>query len=258
MNNYFSRRTVPVVFTLLALSLCGRSNTHGGAQAKMPTPLHDNSDWWSSLRTLDSDEGIPNEGIGPEAREFRPAVFTVLGILLGEKLFTRAAAVLGPVEQVQRGDAATGRIQACYVSPGNGEKIYLIFEQGELDFSFYLFAAGPPWYGSDRCAHSARIRRGVTTGAGLRLGQTPAEIIAILGRPTKRLANELIYSFLVEKPLSPKDLARAFAESRGTVPQLSKEQFKKEYGNYDLCEYVDARFAAGRLFYLAVSRLESY
>ena len=250
---------VPIVLTFLALSLPGHSIAYGGPQGKMPTPLHDNSDWWSSLRTLDSDEGTQSdEDIKPEAREFRPVVFTIFGIPLGEKQFTKAATVLGPVEQVQRGDAATGRIQACYVSPGNGEKIYLIFEQGELDFSFYLFAAGPPWYGSDRCARSARIRRGVTTGAGLRLGQTPAEIIAILGRPTKREANELIYSFLVEKPLSPKDLARAFAESRGTVPQLSKEQFKKEYGNYDLCEYVDARFAAGRLFYLAVSRLESY
>jgi hypothetical protein len=251
MRRYFRLRFIAPILAFLGLCLLGHSGVQATPQEKLPTPLHDNSDWWSGLRTVESDDDFK-----PDAREFPAVTFRVLGIPLGQKQFKKAAAVLGAVEHVERGDAATGREQACYVSSGAGEKIYLIFEQGELEFSFYLFAGGPPWYGSDRCAPSRRVRRAMGTDVGLRLGQTPQQVIAILGKPTKRERNTLIYSFLVEKPLSPRDLAWQYAHSG--EPKMSKEQFKKEYGNYDLSEYVEARFAAGKLNYLTVSKAESY
>jgi len=60
-------------------------------------------------------------------------------------MFERAAAKLGISAIIERGDASTGRSQACYVSARDGAKVHLIFEQGEVDFTYYMFVGGPAW-----------------------------------------------------------------------------------------------------------------
>ena len=209
---------------------------------------HDNSDWWSLLRDLDSESGVK-----VQTREFPPATFTILGIPLGKTQFTRAVAKLGAARTIQRGDAATGREQLCYVSQGNGEKVHLVIEQGELESVFYLFVGGPDWYGSDRCVQSTLVRRDVATGVGLRLGQSPAEVIAILGKPTKLAPSQMIYSFSVKKRTSPQDLA----DARRRNPEMSEKQIQDDFGAYYLGAFVLAKFEAGKLTYLAVSKGES-
>ena len=92
----------------------------------------DNSDWWSIVRRIES----PNDHIEPQEREPAPSNSHVLGISLEyENLFKKAAEKLGPAKLIDRGDAATARQQACYVSIGESPKTYLIFETGEVQLS---------------------------------------------------------------------------------------------------------------------------
>jgi hypothetical protein len=208
----------------------------------------DNSDWWSVLRTDDSDESMTFQKREPAASNFR-----ILAISLGEDMFKQAAAKLGATEKIQRGDAASGREQACYVSPGNSKRVHLIFEQGEVNDSFYLFADGPDWQGSEKCLPSQLISRGLSTASGLHLGQTPSEIMRILGKPSVRRKNELIYSFLIKKRNSAKDLK----EARIRHPEMSEQEFHANYDYYDLTVGIDGRFVHSKLTFLAVSKTET-
>lgn len=208
----------------------------------------DNSDWWSGSRSSDSGGEFK-----PEERELASSNFRVLGVTLGETMFTRAATKLGKATTVERGDASTGRHQLCYSSPSTQEKVHLIFEQAEVGYAFYLFADGPTWEGADRCVASMAISRGIATSSGLHLGMTPAQVIAILGKPTRRRVNDLLYSFLITKETSPKDLK----EARERNAEMSEKDFQANYGRYDLSTGVLAKFKDSKLTYLAVSKVES-
>jgi hypothetical protein len=231
------------LFLLLGFPLRGPAT-----QTDDAVRLQDNSDWWSIRRNSDSDESIK-----PQERELARPNLQVLGVNLGETMFSRAAAKLGKAAVIERGDASTGREQVCYASPGGGGKVYLIFEKGEVGYTFYLFADGPAWEGADRCVASKTISRSLATASGLHVGQTPTQVMAILGKPTKRLENELVYSFLVKKKTSPQDLK----EARERNPEMSEKDFQENYGYYDLGTGVDAKFIDSKLTYLAVSKVES-
>jgi hypothetical protein len=218
------------------------------AQTGDTVRLYDNSDWWSISRGSDSDESIKTQ-----ERELARPNFQVLGVNLGETMFSRAAAKLGKATTIERGDASTGRRQVCYASPGTQGKVYLIFEGDEVGYTFYLFANGPAWEGADRCVASKAISRSLATASGLHLGQTPAQVTAILGKPTKRRENELIYSFSVRKKTSQQDLK----EAKERNPEMSDKDFQETYGYYDLGAGVDAKFVDSKLTYLAVSKVES-
>ena len=198
--------------------------------SQQATHLGDNSDWWSTNQSTDDDPGPPQK------RELAAADFKILGVELGEKMFAEAAAKLGEVDQIQRGDASTGRIQACYVAQNQGEKVHLIFERGEIDFGFYLFSGGASWDGANLCKPANALTVETATGGGLRLGMSAARVESLLGKPSIRKPDELVYSLMVEKP--------------------GQRQNQKAQP-YDLGEGVVAKFTKGRLTYLAVSRLES-
>jgi hypothetical protein len=231
------------LFLLLGFPLAGTA-----AQAGDTVRLQDNSDWWSENRSLDSDESIKTQ-----EREFSKTNFQVLGVNLGEAMFSRAAAKLGKATTIERGDASTGRRQACYVSLGTHDKVHLIFEQGEVEYAFYLFADGPAWEGANRCVASKAVSHSLATASGLHLGQTRAQVIAILGKPTKRSKNELVYSFSVKKKTSLENLK----EAKQRHPEMSEKDFQENYAYYSLGAGVHAKFVGSKLTYLAVSRVES-
>src|SRR5579863_607028 len=156
--------------------------------------INDDSDWWSGGRTLDSDDTIT-----VQKREIAGTNFRILGIELSEAMFRQARSMLGEATLIERGDAATGRQQTCYVSGENGDRVHLVFESGEVDFTFYLFANGANWNGSEYCARSNQVSKTSSTASGLHLGQTPAQVMAILGKPSNRRENEVIYSLSVTK-----------------------------------------------------------
>jgi hypothetical protein len=186
----------------------------------------DDSDWWSITRVFDK------SNIKPEKRLPAASNFVVLGIRLEDNdEAAHIIAKLGQTTFVSRGDAAIGRFQACYVSE-NSPRVYLIFEQGELDSAFYLFSGGPDWHGTDWCAKSQLISSGLKTGSGLALGQTRSQVEAILGKPTAIRTDLWVYS--------------------GEV--LVKPAGRSE--SYYVDTEIDVRFSTDRLTYLGVMKSE--
>jgi len=212
--------------------------------------LGDNSDWWSQLRADDSGLDVTVQKREPSASNFK-----ILGINLGEGLFRKAATKLGEAQSMQRGDASTGRYQICYVSAGDHpQRIHLVLETGEVSDWFYLFSGGPDWKGSELCVKSNLVTENSSVASGLHLGQTPAEVKAILGKPSAVIGNKIIYSFGVQKKTSPSD----FAKLRQQNPKLSEEELRRDYELYSLGVYIEARFTQSKLSYLAVSKAETY
>jgi hypothetical protein len=231
-----------LLFLLLSFPLAGP------ARQTTPDVGLDNSDWWSINRRVD-----PDDNINPETREFSNSNLQILGIDLNDTMFTKAISRLGTTTFIVRGDASTARRQACYVSSDGRQRVHLIFEQGEVDFTFYVFFDGPVWKGSDRCLSSKRISLSLATSSGLRLGQTPEQVIAILGKPTTERKNELTYFFSVEKKTSAEDLKQA----RQRNPGLSEKDIRENYGSYYLNARIRARFERSKLTYLVVSKSET-
>ena len=211
--------------------------------------MQDSSDWWSRNRNADE----ADEDVNVEKRILANSNFRILGIDLGETMFVRAAAKLGKATRVERGDASTGRQQVCYSSPDSHDKVHLIFEKGEVGYVFYLFSDGPIWEGADRCVVSSRISRDLATAKSLRLGITPAQVIATLGKPTRRHENELIYAFSIRKKTDPKGLK----EARARNPGMSEKDLQENFGHYDLVIGIVAKFVNSKLTYLAVSKVET-
>ena len=236
------------VILVTFLSLFGLSTSGPAMQTGPRVSLRDNSDWWSESRNPDSGQEIRTQ-----ERELASSNFRIIGIDLNEDMFAQAAAKLGPTTIVERGDASTGRAQACYVSDEDA-KIHLIFDQGEVEFTLYLFSDGRPWDGSDQCAHSHLISPGLSMASGLRLGQTPSEVIAILGEPSNQRKNELIYSVHVKKKASEENLKKLRQQDTG----MSDEDFHKAYDFYDLGADVHAKFTDSKLTFLMVSKAETY
>ncbi len=234
---------VALVLFLLAAPLLA-------AQGGPPGYMNDNSDWWSRTRAFAFDDQktvIHNHEPGS-------ANFEILGLRLDSDLFGKAAAKLGKAAIIERGDAATGRSQACYTSIGAAPMVHLIFENGEVSESFYLFSGGPNWKGSDLCAKSNSVTEDLSVASGLRLGQAPSEVRAILGQPSVATASKLIYSYSIQKKSSAKD----FEKLRPRYPELSDQELHRQYEFYTLGVYIEARFSTGRLTYLAVSKTEAY
>lgn len=211
--------------------------------------LQDDSDWWSTSRSPDSYGDVKTE-----QREFATSTFQILGISLGETMFNRAAVKLGRAVNVERGDASTGRRQVCYTSFGDQDNVHLIFEQGEVGYALYLFSGGPDWEGADRCLATKAVSRNLATMSGVHLGQTPAQVVAILGRPTQRREDELVYSFLLRKKTRPEKRQAL----RQQEPQMSEKEFEETYGYFNLGASLVAKFKSSKLTYLAIYKVESY
>jgi len=212
------------------------------------THYPDDSDWWSGLNPKNAEPEVTIQ-----ERELASANFRVLGIGLSEKMFDQASSKLGKTKLVQRGDASAGREQACYVSSAGSENVFLIFEQGEVDFTFYLFSDPRGWKGMDRCTPSTLISRALATASGLHLGQSPAEVIRILGKPSRRTKDELVYSLHAKKKKSAEDLRMA----RKNNPNMSDADFHSNFDFYDLGVGIDVKFSGGQLTFLAISKSET-
>lgn len=243
-----SRLVLPVLWVVLgAVSLL----PNGDAAIQSPPQGYpkDNSDWWSYTGRSDSDREEINQ-----QRELPPSNFTILGLSLDDEIFDRAIKKLGRASVVMRGDASVGRTQICYSSVGKQDKAYLIFEKGEINDAFYLFTGGPDWDASDRCVASDLVTGKLSTGSGLRLGQTSAQVKAILGKPSSASPNKITYSLMAQKKTSTADLEKV----RKQNPGLSEAELRTNYEFYTLSAYVEGRFVKDRLVYLAISKTESF
>jgi len=167
----------------------------------------------------------------------------IAGVSLGENQFTQAEAIFGKAAHIERGDASTGREQVCYKSRGDSGKVYLVFEQGEVSDTFYLFSDGPDWNGSKSCVTSNRVSSNIRISSGLALGQTHEQVVGILGRPNINTTNKLEYFWAGQKKISPEE----FKELRRQHQDLSDEELHRNYDYYDVDVEIEARFASSKL-----------
>src|SRR5712672_1619688 len=93
------------------------------AQLKAQGPpgyTSDNSDWWSLTRKLTFDKKNLVQNREPSASNFQ-----ILGLELDDDIFSKAEVKLGKAPLLERGDAAIGRSQVCYVAPKEQGRIHL-------------------------------------------------------------------------------------------------------------------------------------
>lgn len=232
----------------LSLLFMGVLGNKLDGQAPSEVPSSDNSDWWSMTRTAEAVEAGKIQH-----REIADTNLRIAGVDLRNQTFAEVHKELGQTPVVLRGDGSTHREQACYVSSQSGHLTYLVFEQGEVNSSFYLFSDSGPWNGRSLCARSKRIPEIVETASGLHLGQTPDQVLGILGQPSERGQGQLLYLIEMKKKTTPEALTRA----RMQHPELTEQQFHADYDTYDLTVLVCAKFDDSGLIYLGVSTAET-
>jgi hypothetical protein len=209
----------------------------------------DNSDWWSNY----AENSHPRD-IKPQDRIPASSNLRILNVSLGSldsaqsRDFSRVTAKLGNASVTTRGDASTGRTQICYSSAVGSPAIHLVFEEGEVDDSFYLFSGGPDWVGSNLCVSSKLISMSLSTASGLHLGQSRQEVEAILGKPSASEASKIKYVFEANERMKPDEIRKI----RQQRPDAREEDFV-----FFLYVRIEAKFANSRLNYLAISKSET-
>lgn len=208
--------------------------------------LKDHSDWWSILN-----EGSRGPDINPSAGDLDPKTLQIAKLDARKVDFKDITAKLGRAVRIQRGDASTSREQACYRSASFRGPIYLIFEFGEDESNFYLFADGEDWSGRNFCASSKKVSSDISTASGLRLGLTPDQFKAILGQPDTTVDHKLVYSRAVKVKSTPEQ----FDRQRKEYPDvLSDTLAHQKFDFYTVSIYIEAKFSDSKLSYLVVSR----
>lgn len=242
------KRNVKTEVWIALLIVVGMAPARIQSQTPSVVPVSDKSDWWS-ITASESEENIE-----PVLhREISDKNYQIAGINLHEMELTMVYEKIGDAHPIQRGDASTWREQACYKSRSSERPVYLVFEHGEVNTSFYLFNESTPWNGSSSCAQTEKVSVATATASGLRLGMTPEQVIGVLGQPSVRKQNELVYAVEVKRQTAPDALARA----RQQHPELTEEQFRQDYATYDLTVLIRAKFSRAKLVYLGVSITET-
>jgi hypothetical protein len=213
----------------------------------------DSSDWWSYTRQEELPNTASDQPIKFQNRRPADANFQIAGITLSEtRDFSTVRSSFGKAPEVERGDGASGRNQTCYISSTGG--VRLIFELGEIDSVVYLFGDGPDWKGSELCASSNAVSEETATASGLRLGLEPEQVRKILGHPSIATPDKLVYYFSYKEKTPPKSMAQL----RKDNPEMSEPELLQNFEYADCEAYIEARFALGRLNYLAISKSETY
>ena len=215
-------------------------------------PLPDSSDWWSVYADSRYDRTIEPDGSFPKVQHRLPdaANFTISGISLGRshnRDFPDVKRRFGNATVVSRGDGAKGRDQICYVSSDESEKVHLIFEEGELEDAFYLFAGGPGWRGSDLCVASPLVSSSLGNAAGIHLGQTLDEVERLLGAPSSSDVGRRVYSFEGQRRMTAEEVKAAGSP----FPPSNWDDFM-----FTIDVQIIAKFDHSRLTYLYVSKSE--
>jgi hypothetical protein len=225
----------------------------GCALAQRNPVRMDSSDWWSYTRQEELPLREPRQPVSFLSREPAKANFQIAGTPLDATWdLSTIRSKFGDGAEVERGDAASGRHQICYVSASG--HVHLIFELGEVNSVLYLFEDGLTWNGSELCARSETISANTSTASGLKLGMELQKVKTVLGDPSIATPKKLVYYFGYKKKNTP----AALAELRENYPDMSDAEFLKNYEYFDGEAYIEARFASGKLNYLAISKSETY
>ena len=212
--------------------------------------LRDNSDWWSV-----GSQNFNMPDIKSSGKDLAAENFAIAGLTLDlddrDPLQT-ASQKFGNAITVERGEAGGSRAQICYTSPDD-PNVHLVFEAGELDLVFYLFASEQHWNGENVCTKSSGVTEALRTNSGLGLGTTPADLQTILGKPDFTDGARFIYQREIKKTFSTAELAK-FRKSHPEISEREFKEFEETDRSYVLGIYIEARFTNSHLNYLMVLR----
>lgn len=212
---------------------------------------NDNSDWWSVF----NNGYLSAQQTNTQHRELDAETLRIVSIKVDVGEISKAQAKLGRTTIVTRGDAALARTQACYVT--DDSNTHLVFEENGEGFgaSFYLFTGGPSWHGSELCSRILLPSQQIQTANGLHLGLTPAQVEAVLGKPSTATPDKLTYDLEVKKKTPASELEKIRRrESAG----MSEKDFLDSYGSSYVSSSVIAKFKAAKLVYLGVTTSQSF
>jgi hypothetical protein len=213
----------------------------------------DDSDWWSTNAEFNN-VNFSARAINVQHRELPASSLAVANIKLALGVVREAQAKLGSAKVVSRGDAASSRMQVCYVT--SDSDAHLVFEeQGEgFGASLYLFKDGRNWNGSELCSRLSSNSQQIHTASGLRLGLTRTDVEGVLGKPSTGSPDRLTYVLEVKKRTPAAQLEKL----RQQNSDLSDKDFHESFDFYYEDWLVVARFSASKLVYLAVTQSETY
>ena len=107
--------------------------------------------------------------------------------------------------------------------------------------------------GDDLCARSPTVTAELKTASGLGLGMTRSQVESILGKPTASKGDKLVYFRQVKEKNSPEILRRLRREH----PDISNEEFHRDYDFSDLTVYIEVSSPARRSTALGLSMSET-
>jgi hypothetical protein len=255
MSTTASRKTSLKALAVLTCLLTAFPTARLIGQQPADVELNDDSDWWSVTNEKGSslEDKAQAGDLNLQTRDLSDSNFLILGMDIQKGALEQAAKELGDAAEMDRGDAATGRAQKCYISSDPKDKTYFIVEEGEVNKAFYLFTEAAPWTGMQYCWRSPKINRKLATASGLKLGLTPQEVIKVLEKPSFQSPDELQYFLEFNKKTSAEELAKLRKEN----PNLSEEEFMLDFGSYDLTIFIRIKFVHSKMEYLAISESET-
>jgi hypothetical protein len=208
--------------------------------------LKNRTDWFSI-----NNESFHRTTITPGNESIDSRTFEILGVALGTDQFRLLAIKLGNAPIIKRGDASAAREQVCYTGGEVSSNVYLVFEFGEDENVFYLFRDGADWNGRAQCVRTKQISMSSGTDSDLKLGLTPTDVEAVLGKADAVFGDRLVYHREIQEKTTPAQ----FEKLREDYPeQLSDGVAHKKFEFYSVDIYIEARFGKSGLTYLAVSK----
>jgi hypothetical protein len=175
--------------------------------------------------------------------------FQIAGVdlTLEKDTFEQAYAKFGRIESAASGDAGDFDEQICYQSLDQADKTKLIFGRGEVNSYFTLTSEPMIWKPKQKCLPSKLISAGLKDNAGVQLGQSEAQVIALLGLPTSRSEHQQIkkifYEFEMDKKAKPSELKLV----KERYPSWSEKEILQNYGTHSQNEGIRLMFFQDRL-----------
>lgn len=163
------------------------------------------------------------------------------GLVLGKSTVADVSRVFGPAPERQTSEPQITTL--CYTS-GSGPRTVLQFFNWYDPIEFRIFR-GKPAHDS-YCRPSRLVSTRLATAAGLRLGLSPKQVIALLGRPTRVRGHEFVYCSEYQQPKTPQQIA---ADRRAGLP-------KDLLGPTDVWDTIKIKFGASGAAYIDVEHDE--
>jgi hypothetical protein len=176
----------------------------------------------------------------------------VLGLTLGRSTLADVQAKFGKSVTRKRSREEEAAEELCYVSAGH-DQTKVVFEAGfsggwkELD-GFKVLAGGVGLLCYRQCPTASQVTREVQTEAGLKLGMTREQLVALLGTPTQVRGNQVSFEW----------------RSRQAMTKEQKEAESKTFKSpptdayYDVQDTIEVTLADSKVVEFEVHHIVTY